>query len=149
MLCFADFGILIGQPANGGWVKQKLGAAEGRQPRGFRKPLVPADERPEFAVSRVVRFEAEISGSEIKLFVIKRIVRDMHLAILAGDLARRVDQYRGVVIDAGSAFFEERSYDHDFSLPRHLAQSLGRWTGNGFGKFEKLDVFRLAEVLGP
>ena len=91
--------------------------------------------------------KAEIARREIKLFVVKRIVGDVHLAILAGDLAGGVDHHGRVVINAGGALFEERGDDHDLLLLRDFAERFGRWTGNGFGQFEELDVFRLAEVL--
>src|SRR6185503_3155119 len=107
MLCLVHLLLFIGEPADRRRVKQKLRAAESSQPRRFGEPLVPANERADPAVSCVVRLKAEISGREIKLLVVERIVRDMHLAILARDLAGSVDHHGSIVIDAGSALFEE------------------------------------------
>jgi hypothetical protein len=45
---------LLGRmPPDGGRIEEDLGALEGRQPRGLRVPLVPADERAEAAEPRV------------------------------------------------------------------------------------------------
>ena len=93
------------------------------------------------AVARVVSLKAEIAGSEVELFVIQRIVGDVHLAILADDLSRSVDHDGGVVINAGGSFFEERRDDHDFLLARDFAQRLCRWSRNSFRQFEELDIF--------
>src|SRR5687768_1050298 len=147
MLCLVHFRFLIGKPADGSRIEQKLRAAQRSQSCCFRKPLVPADEGADLAVRSVVTLETKIAGSEIEFFVIQRVVRDVHLAILTGYLPRGVDHDRSVVIDAGRAFFKERGDDHDFSLPGDFAQSLCRWTRNSFGEFEKPDIFRLTKVL--
>ena len=80
--------------------------AQGGQARGFGKPLVPANQSADFAVSGVVSLKTKIAGREVELLVIKRIIRDMHLAILAGNLAVSIDDYSRIVIDAGSTFLE-------------------------------------------
>src|SRR5690606_41798513 len=54
------------------------------QPRGLRVPLVPAHQHAEAADAGVDRFEAEVAGSEVELLVEARVVRDVHLAVLAG-----------------------------------------------------------------
>src|SRR6185503_2584807 len=106
MLRFVHRLFFVRQPSNRSRVEQELRTAERRESRRFRKPLVPTNERTEFSIGSVVSLKAEIAGSEIKLLVIKRIVRDVHLAILPGDLAVAVDYDGGVVINAGGALFE-------------------------------------------
>src|SRR5215217_4167510 len=115
--------LFVREPADGCRVEQKLGAAERRQPGRFRKPLVPTDKRADLAVGGVMRLKAEIAWREIKLLVVKRIVWDMHLAILARDLAGRVDHHGRVVIHTRGAFFEERGDDDDLLLTRYFAES--------------------------
>ena len=58
--------------------------------------------------------EAEVARREIKLFVVKRIVGNVHLAILAGNLAVSVDDHSRVVINAGGALFKKRSKNDNF-----------------------------------
>ncbi len=57
---------------------------------------------------RVPGAEAEIARREIKLLVEKRVVRDVHLAVLAEIGAVGVDDRGGVVVDAG-AFASRRA----------------------------------------
>src|SRR5439155_5167011 len=147
MLGFVHFFLLIRQPTNRSRIEQKLRAGERGQTRRFRKPLVPANQRADFAMLRLMSLKAKIARCEIKLFVIERIIGNVHLAILARDLSVSIDGYRRIVVNAGSALLEQRSNDHDLLLTGYLAEGFGRWSGNGFGELESLDVFRLAEIL--
>src|SRR5262249_47807088 len=97
---------LRGMPADRGRIKQDLRAAERREPGGFRIPLVPADQRRYATKRRVEIAETEIAGREIEFLVIQRIVGDVHLAIQSENVARRADNSRCVVIDAGGAALE-------------------------------------------
>src|SRR6185295_1057899 len=108
-----------------------------------RKPLVPANQGADLAVSCVVSLEAKVARREIKLLVVKRIVGDMHLAILAVS----VYDHSRVVVNTGGAPFKERSKDDDLFLLRHFTQRFGRWTWNCLRKFEEFDVLGLTEVL--
>ena len=80
-------GRVVGVPADGGGVEQQLGAGQRHQPRRFRIPLVPAHQHAEFAHRGVDRLEAEVAGREVELLVIRRIVGDVHLAVVPGDAA--------------------------------------------------------------
>ena len=66
-------------------------AAQRREARALGVPLVPADERADAARPRRRRPEAEVAGREVELLVEERVVRDVHLAVEAGDLAVGVD----------------------------------------------------------
>src|SRR6476620_1998810 len=101
-------------PTDRRWVKQDLGAAERGQPRRFRIPLVPANADPNLPVLRGPRLEPEIARREVKLLVVGRIVRDMHLAILPEVLAVRIDDRGGIVVNARCAFFEKGGDDYRF-----------------------------------
>ena len=68
-----------------------------------------------------MRDEIEVAGREIILFVVARIVGDVHLAILAGDFPVRIDDDRGVMVDALGALLEQRRDDNDFARRRDLA----------------------------
>ena len=65
------------------WDKKNVRTLQSRQPRAFGIPLVPADKSSHTASIRCQPLETEIARSEIKLFVVKRIVRDVHLAVKA------------------------------------------------------------------
>ena len=91
--------------------------------------------------------KAQVAGREIKLFVVKRIVGNVHLAILAGDLSFCVDDHSSVVVNARGSLFKERSHNDNLVLFRDFAERLGSWSGNSFRKFEERDVFGLAEIL--
>src|SRR5262245_30327339 len=73
MLALAVFGLLARVPADGGRIKQNLRSRERRQSRGFGIPLIPANAHTGAGVMGVERFESQIAGSEIELFVIVRI----------------------------------------------------------------------------
>src|SRR5262249_40658280 len=83
VLRVSPFGLLCGVPSDRRRIKNHARALERSEPRAFGIPLVPADERANFAFARVECLIAEIAGSEIKLLVIERIVGDVHLAIEA------------------------------------------------------------------
>ena len=135
-----------GIPADRGWVKQQFGAGQRHQPRGFRVPLVPAHQHAQAADRGVDRREAQIAGGEIEFFVEPRIVRNMHLAVLAGSAAVRVEHHGGVVIQTSRTPLEQRAHQHHAVLFRKLAQALGAWAGDRFGQIEFVDRFVLAEI---
>ena len=93
-------------------------------------------------------FETEIARGEVKLLVIERVIRDVHLAILAEQLAVGADDRGGVVVEAGGALLEERGDDDRAGFARHFAQGCGRGARNFFRQFEIGVVLRLAEILG-
>src|SRR5260221_406480 len=76
------------------------------QARRFRIPLVPANADADLALRCRPRLKPKVDGCEVKLLVIQRIIRDMHLAVFAEQFSIHVNDCRGVVINAGAAFFE-------------------------------------------
>ena len=53
------------------------------------------------------RLKSEVARGEVKFLVIERIIGNMHLAIFADQFSVGADDYRGVVIQACTAFFEK------------------------------------------
>ncbi len=96
-------------PSNGRWIKEHMRSLQRGQARALGVPLVPANQRAYSPKFRIESLETEVPRSEIVLFVIQRIVGDMHLAIDAQQLAVSVNHGRGVVIDTGRPFFKNRS----------------------------------------
>src|SRR5437868_10153835 len=99
-------------PSDCGGIKDHVGSLQRRNASAFRIPLIPADQRAYFSVAGIESTKAEISGREIKLFVVERIVRDVHLAVHAAQRAIRVKDDRRVVVDARSALLEQGSDQH-------------------------------------
>src|SRR5687768_5448952 len=91
--------------------------------------------------------ETKIARSEVKLLIVRWIVRDMHLAILPKILAVRVDDRRGVVINSRRAFLEERGDNDDAAIPGDVLQFPRRGPGNFLGESKVRVVFGLAKVL--
>src|SRR5207245_1653961 len=98
--------LFVWQPADCRRIEQKLRTGKRGQTRRFGKPLVPTNQRANLAMLRPMSLKTKIAGCEIELLVIERIVRDMHLAILAGDLSVGVDGDGGVVVNAGGALLK-------------------------------------------
>src|SRR5216117_2875828 len=81
MLRFSKFLFLARMPADRRWIKNNLCAAQRGQSRRLRIPLIPANADADFAARCVPRSKSEIARREVKLFVIQRIIGNMHLAI--------------------------------------------------------------------
>ena len=94
-------------PADCCRIKNDLRAVQRRQARRFRIPLVPADANTNLALCCGPRLKTKVPRREIKLLVIQRVVRDMHLAVFADQFSIRANDCRGVVINAGAAFLEK------------------------------------------
>src|SRR6266478_407744 len=87
VLRLAECGLLRGMPSDGRGIKKNACSLQRREARAFGIPLVPADEGAELSGGGVEGLEAEIAGSEIKFFVVKRIVGNVHLAVDAAQHA--------------------------------------------------------------
>jgi hypothetical protein len=59
--------LLVRMPADRRQVEEDLGAAQRRQPRALRIPLIPADQGADPSRGRVERAKPEIARSEIEL----------------------------------------------------------------------------------
>src|SRR5437879_3739336 len=134
-------------PANCSWVEEDIRAFKSSEARAFRIPLVPTDERADLAEGRVEGFKSEVAGSEIKLFVVKRIVRNMHLPVNAFQSPVRIEHGSGVVIEAACAFLKDRRNDYNFGFSGDVSDCLRCRAGNRLGEIEQRSVFALTEIL--
>ena len=135
-----------GNAADGGGIDEHLGSGEGHCTGGFRIPLVPADQHAQGSQGSLDGLEAQVSGSEIELLVEERIVRDVHLAVLAGNGTVRVHYHGGIVIDTGGAALKEGEHDNHAQFLGQGAERLGGRAGNRFGQVAELSVLFLAEI---
>src|SRR5207249_1591462 len=83
VLPLAEFFFLARMPADRRREKKNLRAAQRSEPRAFGIPLVPADADADARELRLPREEAKVARREVKLLVVSRVVRNVHLAILA------------------------------------------------------------------
>ena len=115
--------LLGGMPADGGGVEKNLRTAQRGEARRFGIPLIPADADANGGELRPPREEAEIARREVEFLVVERVVRDVHLAILAKKFAVRVDDRGGIVIKPGVAALEERGDDDHAASPARSSPS--------------------------
>src|SRR6266481_3173152 len=94
-----------------------------------------------------MRDEIEIAGGEIIFFVVARVVGYMHLAVAPDDLAGLIEDYGGVVINAGGAALEDRRDDDDLVRLRRRAQSFGGRAGDRLCEIEEFRILGLAWVV--
>src|SRR5687768_12093032 len=99
---------LGGVPADGSGIKEYLGAGKSCQARSLRIPLIPANQNADAPVMGVPGPKSQISRREVKLLVIERIVRDVHLAVFPEISSVGVQNGSGIVIDAGCSPFKQR-----------------------------------------
>src|SRR5262249_6317147 len=145
-LRLAKLGFLVRVPTDAGGIENDLCTVERGDAGAFRIPLVPANLHADASVARVEVRETEVAGREVKLFVIERIVRNVHLAIFAEEAAVGVKNGDTVVVHAGGATFKEGNDERDLAFLGHLREFLGRRTGNRFREIEEIRVFRAAKV---
>jgi len=128
-------------PANAGRIENNLRSAKSGHAGTFRIPLVPANLDADFAVLCFKVGETKIAGSEIKFFVIERIVWNMHFAVFAEKAAVRVEYGAGIVVDAGGAALKKRNYQDDFLFLGYFCKCFGGRAGNWLGEVEKIRIF--------
>src|SRR5690606_14226425 len=88
----------------------------------------------------------EVAGREVELFVVTRIVRDVHLAVLAGVSAPAVEHRGRVVIKPGRAALEQARDDRYVELRSEPREAFRSRTGNGLGEREVRRILVLTEV---
>ncbi len=119
-------------PADGGGIEEHFGALKRGQARAFRVPLIPANQGADAAKARfktgaktrakarIHGLKAQVARREVVLLEVERIVRDVHLAIDADDVAGGIERDRGVVIKTRSAALKERGNDRDARFARYF-----------------------------
>ena len=101
VLRLSELRLLTGMPANRCRKEQGLRAAQRCDACAFRVPLIPAHQCTDVTRGRLQRLEPEVARREVKLLVVERIVRDVHLAIDIRDAAVLLQRDSCVVVDTG------------------------------------------------
>src|SRR4051794_30676887 len=136
-------------PADCCRVEEDGSTAERGNPCALGIPLIPANERAYSAVSGVEVQKSGVAGRKVELFVVKRIVRNVHLTIDSEQRSVGVEHSRGVVIEPWGAFFKKGSHYGYLRFFCDLAQRFRRWPRYRFSEVEECGVFFAAEILGP
>src|SRR4029077_3265433 len=145
-LSHAELFFFAGMPADTRGIENHLSALESGQARTFGIPLIPTNLNADASISGIEIGEAEIAGREIKLFVVERIVGDVHLAVFAEERAVGIEDGASVVINASGPAFEEGNDQDDFQFFRNLRERVGGGAGDGFREIEKIGVFGAAKI---
>ena len=132
--------------ADGGGVDEQVGSGECHETGCLRIPLVPAHQHAQAAHTGVDGMETEVAGSEIELFVIGGVIRDVHLAVFPCDAAVAVDHHGGVVVEAWSTPLEKGGDNHYAFLTGEGSEEFCRWSRDGFCQVEIVDILHLTEV---
>ena len=90
--------------------------------------------------------EAEVSRGEVKLLVVTRVVRDVHLAVDTRDAAVALQHDSGIVAQSRCPLLKERSDDHHSELLCQLTIEVRRWSRDRLGEVKEVNILRLAEV---
>src|SRR5262249_25114716 len=136
-LCRAKLGFFLRMPADARRIENDLRAAKRGESRTFRIPLVPADLNADARVFRIEIRKTEIARREIKLFVVKGVVWNVHLAVFAQITSVSVDYSAAVVINARGAAFEKGSNDDNFLFFGDVGEPFSRRAGDRLSKIEK------------
>ena len=147
MLRFSKFLFLARMPADCRRIKNNLCAAQSGQSCSFRIPLVPANTDADPAPRSVPRSKSKIARREVKLFVIQRIIGNMHFAIFTEQLSVRVDDCGRVVIKPGAAPLKKRCDDYCAGLPGDVSQRRSGFSRHFLGQSEVLMILCLTKVL--
>ena len=133
-------------PTDGGRIDQQLCTVQSHEPCCLRVPLVPADQHSQSPDRGSYRLETQIARREIELLVEARIVRNMHLAVLARYASVLLDHDSRVVVKSRSPPLEKREDKHD---PEPLGQVTEIFSGRSrdcLRQVAERRVFGLAEV---
>src|SRR5947207_242539 len=130
-------------PADGGGVEEDFSALERRKSCAFGIPLIPANQHADLSVLGLPASEARVTRREVEFLVIKRIVRDVHLAVDALERSVRIDDRRRIVVEAARALLKERGDDDRVVLFGDLAEGIGAWAGDGLGELEEAVILHL------
>ena len=136
-------------PTDRRWVEENLGTAKGGQSSRFGKPLIPADQNADRSVTGLKGAKAQISGREVELFVVQRVVGNMHLAVQPDETTVGIEHTSRVVVDPGGAPLEDRTNDDDFVFASGRSQSVGGRSGNRLSEIEIPVIFTLTEIARP
>src|SRR5262245_39034957 len=123
-------------PSDGGRVEEDACAAQGSQARSLGVPLVPADQRTQVPHGGIEGSESEVSRTEVKLLVIRRVIGDVHLAIRTKQFSVRLNHGGGVVIYPRRPALKHRSNHNRMMLAGGALHDFCGGARNAFSEIE-------------
>ena len=145
LLCLLPVRV-CGDAADSGGVDKHLRSTKGHGTGGLRIPLIPAYKHSKGTHGCFYGLEAKVSGGEVEFLIEEGIVRNMHLAVGAGNASVLLQDYCGVVVDAGGAALEKGQHQNYSKLTGQCTETLGGRPGDGLCKVTELCVLLLAEI---
>src|SRR5271157_439325 len=142
----AKLRLLVRMPSNARRIKNHLCSAHRRNPRTLRIPLVPADLHANPRILRIKIQKSQIPRRKIKLFVVQRIIRYMHLPVFPQVSPIRIQNRACVVVHPRRAPLKQRRHQRHLLLLRHLRQSLRSRPRHRFRQIKKLRLLRPAKI---
>ena len=106
-LALLFFLCIIGSITYGSRINQEFGTLQSHKTCSFGIPLVPAYEHAKLAHTGLNSMKTEVARCEVELLVVSRIVRNVHLAILACYRSVALYYDSGVVIESWSTTLEQ------------------------------------------
>src|SRR5690349_3729576 len=103
-------------------------------------PIV-ADQNSDFAVTGSEYRESKIPRLEIEFLNKMIAVRNMHLPVLADDLAIRFDDKCRIIINPGNFLFIDGCQQHHLTFFRLCHQSI---SSPAWNRFSEIEIFRVA-----
>ena len=104
--------------------------------RGFRVPLIPADEHADAAEFGVERLIAQVAGGEVEFFLKAWILRNMHLAVHAQERTVRIHHPGGIMVKPGGTLFKAGGNNHHAQFRRQFPVGFRQFPGNRFRQVE-------------
>src|SRR5262249_40199714 len=147
MLGYAELSLLGRVPPDRGRIKQHARALQCCQSSALGIPLIPADQGPKSSSTGIKRAESKIPRSELKTFVIERIVRNVNLPIKAAQRTVFLEPRCSIVVDAGGPFFEQRCDQNDAILPSRRREPFTAGAGDRFCKIKESVILSLTKIL--
>ena len=132
--------------ADGCRIDEDFCSLEGHQSRCFWIPLVPADEHAELAHGSLNRLETEVARSEVELLIVGWVIRNVHLAVFAGDGSILLNHYCRIVVKSWCTSLEKRGDDDYAEVFGQFAVEIGGGTRNRFCQVEIIHIFYLTEI---
>ena len=134
--------------ADSGGIDEYVCSSECHQTGTLGIPLIPADLHAELSYRGLYGAETEVSGSEIELLVVGRVIGDVHLAMETCNSAVTLEHNSRIMIESWSTALEEAGDEDNSMFAGKVAKEGCRWAGYGFCEIEVVNGLHLAEIRG-
>ena len=127
-------------------INQQFCSTQSHESSTLRVPLVPTHLHTQAPHRCMDRLETQITWSEIEFLVIRRVVRNMHLAIFACNRTILLKHHRRIVIQASGTTLKKRGDKNDGQFLGKFSIKLGGRSRDRLSQIEAIRRFHLAEI---